>query len=60
MKVGRPRFQDPLFFDEAMEQADAITIWWCLFAGLSESTVSVVPLSGGSENPHALVFFGFE
>lgn len=21
MKVGRPRFQDPLFFDEAMEQA---------------------------------------
>lgn len=27
-------------------------------AGLSETTVSVVPLSGGSETPHAVVFFG--
>lgn len=31
-----------------------------MFAGLSESTVSVVPLRSGSENPHAVVFFGSE
>lgn len=29
-----------------------------MFAGLSESTVSVVPLSGGLQNPCAVVFFG--
>lgn len=27
-------------------------------AGLSETTVSVVPLRSGAETPHAVVFFG--
>lgn len=28
-----------------------------MFGGLSESTVSMVSLSAGLENPHAVVFF---